>query len=102
MAQVQNVGLWEGSGLTVADEKAGWGELTQFAQKRVEANKGARAQGRVKNKVVRELQTLKSLVNYERGPGRAEGSQSASQILQKSKVVNEDRLVWSREVSSSS
>lgn len=86
MAQVQNVGLWEGSGLTVADEKAGWGELTQFAQKREEANKGARAQGRVKNKVVRELQTLKSLVNYERGPGRAEGSQSASQILQKSKV----------------
>ena len=78
----QIIACGKAMGLSVRDDKNGWENLIRFAQGHIDANNAARVVDRSKKKATRELQNLKTSVNYD---VKAEGGERKVQASQRFK-----------------
>eukprot|EP00268_Persea_americana_P009463 TRINITY_DN13795_c0_g1_i4.p1 TRINITY_DN13795_c0_g1~~TRINITY_DN13795_c0_g1_i4.p1 ORF type:complete len:360 (-),score=51.98 TRINITY_DN13795_c0_g1_i4:463-1542(-) len=73
-------------GVTVGNNETDWARMIEFAQGRDRINTIAREEERSKKRVVRELQSLRSSIDYEKSKGKSAVGMGSIQNIQSSKV----------------
>ncbi|XXG46001.1 hypothetical protein AAC387_Pa02g0946 [Persea americana] len=73
-------------GVTVGNNETDWARMIEFAQGRDMINTIVREEETSKKRVFRELQSLRSLINYEKSTGRSAVGMGSIQNIQSSKM----------------